>query len=376
MKRGKNSSPSTRNSATSGEVEFLVDGDEFFPRFIDRVSRAQESVRLQTYIFDNDDYAVTVGELLKRRSNEGIDVKVLLDGFGTISSTMADSESLPEHHDPPASVRLFLERDSEVNVRQKANPWFTGDHVKSTIIDQQLAYVGGMNIGREYRYDWHDLMMELRGPVVDKIAREFDIAWAHAGPLGDLGYVVEQARPFERRNTEPGKPMRVLLTSPGDYEIYNAQLEAARRAQSYIYVQNAYFTDDKLLRELVLARRRGVDVRVIIPMETDHGPITRSNILAANLMLENGIRVYIYPGFSHVKASIFDGWICVGSANFDRLSLRINRELNIASSDPGFASDLLETLFEPDFRASPELNGLIPERWVDHLVEIFGDYVY
>ncbi len=365
-----------RKSATSGEIEFLVDGERFFPRFIDRVSRAQESVRLQTYIFDNDDYAVGIGELLKRRSNEGVEVRVLLDGFGTITSTMADSESVPEHHEPPASVRRFLERDSQVQVRQKANPWFTGDHVKSTVIDQQLAYVGGMNIGREYRYDWHDLMMELRGPVVDKIAREFDIAWAHAGPLGDLGYVVEQARPFERRNTEPGKPMRVLLTSPGDYEIYNAQIEAARRAQSYIYVQNAYFTDDSLLRELVLARRRGVDVRVIIPMETDHGPITRSNILAANLMLENGIRVYIYPGFSHVKASIFDGWICVGSANFDRLSLRINRELNIASSDPGFASDLLETLFEPDFRASPELNGLIPERWVDHLVEIFGDYVY
>ena len=105
-------------------------------------------------------------------------------------------------------------------------------------------------------------------------------------------------------------------------------------------------------------------------------PITRSNILAANLMFENGIRVYIFPGFSHVKASIFDGWICVGSANFDRLSLRINRELNIASSDPEVAEDLIEQLFEPDFRRSAELNDPIPERWVDHLVEIFGDYVY
>lgn len=365
-----------RKSATSGEIEFLVDGDQFFPRFLDRISRAQESVRLQTYIFDNDDYAVGVGELLKRRSNEGIDVRVLLDGFGTITSTMAESESLPEDHEPPNSVRLFLERDSEVKVRQKSNPWFTGDHVKSTIIDQQVAYVGGMNIGREYRYDWHDLMMQLNGPVVDKIAREFDIAWSHAGPLGDLGFVFEQARPFDRRNTSPGKPMRVLLSGPGNYKIYNAQIEAARRAQSYIYVQNAYFTDDSLLRELVLARRRGVDVRVIIPMETDHGSITRSNILAANLMLENGIRVYIYPGFSHVKASIYDGWICVGSANFDRLSLRINRELNIASSDPEVARGLIENLFEPDFDTSPELNGPIPERWVDHLVEIVGDYVY
>ena len=362
--------------ATSGEIELLVDGEAFFARFIDNVSAASESVRLQTYIFDNDDYAVGIGELLKRRSNEGVDVKVLLDGFGTITGTMAQSESIPQHYRPPASVRRFLEADSRVDVRQKANPWFTGDHVKSTIVDQRVAFVGGMNIGREYRYDWHDLMMELRGPVVDDIAREFDIAWAHAGPLGDLGYLLAKADKDPPRNREAGYPLRLLLTGPGNYEIHQAQLQAARRARSYIYVQNAYFTDDKLLRELVLARRRGVDVRVIMPMETDHGPITRSNVLAANLMLEHGIRVYIYPGFSHVKASIFDGWVCIGSANFDRLSLRVNRELNIASSEAGFSAQVLERLFETDFLVSPELTEPIPERWVDHLVEILGDYLY
>jgi len=361
---------------TSGEAELLVDGEAFFARFIDTVTTASESVRLQTYIFDNDDYATGIGELLKRRSNEGIDVKVLLDGFGTITGTMADSESIPEHYRPPASVRRFLEADSRVDVRQKANPWFTGDHVKSTIVDQRVAFVGGMNIGREYRYDWHDLMMELRGPVVDEITHEFDIAWAHAGPLGDLGYLVAQAHKRETRNRQSGYPLRLLLTRPGNYEIYAAQLQAARRASNYIYVQNAYFTDDSLLRELVMARRRGVDVRVIIPLETDHGPLTRSNVLAANLMLEQGIRVYIYPGFSHVKASIFDGWACVGSANFDRLSLRLNRELNIAGSDPDFSAQVLERLFERDFLVSPELTEPIPERWADHLVEIVGDYLF
>jgi cardiolipin synthase len=361
---------------TSGSVELLVDGEEFFPRFIDSLTIAQESVRLQTYIFDNDDYAVQIGELLKRRSNEGVEVRVLLDGFGTIAGTMSESETLPEFHVPPPSVRRFLESDSKVEVRQKTNPWFTGDHVKSIVIDQNVAYVGGMNIGREYRYDWHDLMMELRGPVVDKLAREFDISWSHAGPMGDLGFLVGHARPFDERNRERGFPMRILLTAPGNYEIYDAQLRAIRRAQSHIYIQNAYFTDDRMLRELVLARRRGVDVRVVVPMETDHGPITRSNVLAVNVMLDNGIRVYIYPGFSHVKAAIYDGWACVGSANFDRFSLRLNRELNIASSDPALSGQLMERLFEPDFELSPELIERIPERWVDHLVEIVGDYLY
>jgi len=364
---------------SSGKVDILVDGETFFTRFIDTLTTAEKSVQMQTYIFDNDDYAVKIAELLKRRSNEGVDVKVLLDGLGTISGTMSDSQSLPEHHTPPDSVRFLLESDSQVNVRQKANPWFTGDHVKSTIIDHQVAFVGGMNIGREYRYDWHDLMMEIQGPVVDILRREFQVAWAHAGPLGDLGYLIsltKRIEPVERNKLDQDYPLRVLLTSTGNHDIYKTQLKAIRRAQSYIYIQNAYFTDDTLLRELVLARRRGVDVRVIVPMETDHGPINRSNVLAVNLMLEHGIRVYIFPGFSHVKAAIYDGWVCVGSANFDRLSLHLNRELNISSSHPEVAEQLLERLFEPDFRSSPELTEPIPERWVDHLVEIIADYIY
>lgn len=361
---------------TSGTTDILIDGQAFYTRFIDRVTSARKSIHLQTYIFDNDDYAIQIAELLKRRSNENIDVKVLLDGLGTITGTMSESESLPEHHLPPASVRRFLESGSQLNVRQKANPWFTGDHVKTTIIDEEIAFVGGMNIGREYRYDWHDLMVEMQGSVVESISREFKLAWGHAGPLGDLGYVIAQTTPTVTAASEAGYPLRILLTGPGNYEIFKAQLEAIKRAQSYIYIQNAYFTDDRLLRELVMARRRGVDVRLVIPLETDHGPITRSNILAVNLMLEQGIRVFIYPGFSHVKAAIYDGWVCFGSANFDRFSLRLNRELNIASSDPEVARQLLERLFEPDFQSSPELTERIPDRWVDHLVEIVGDYLY
>jgi len=106
----------------SGSVDILVDGGAFFTRFIDTVTTAEESVHMQTYIFDNDDYAVKIAELLKRRSNEGVDVKVLLDGLGTITGTMTDAESLPERHEPPASVRYLLESGSQVNVRQKANP--------------------------------------------------------------------------------------------------------------------------------------------------------------------------------------------------------------------------------------------------------------
>jgi phosphatidylserine/phosphatidylglycerophosphate/cardiolipin synthase-like enzyme len=131
-----------------------------------------------------------------------------------------------------------------------------------------------------------------------------------------------------------------------------------------------------MLYELAKARRRGVDVRVIMPLVTDRGPITRNNALAANAMLEHGVRVFIYPGMSHVKAAVFDGWACIGSANWDRWSFRINKELNIATSHPPAVAELADRLFEADFNASVELTDPFPERWTDYLLELVGDYVF
>ena len=366
----------TQRPTSTGTMRFLIDGQSFFTRFIDAVTSARSSISLRTYIFDNDDYAVRIGELLKRRSNEGIDVRILLDGLGTIVSTIERQPTLPENYQGPASVRRFLERDSEIDVRQASNPWLTGDHVKTAIIDGKLAFTGGMNIAREYRYDWHDLMIELRGPIVDDLQFEFEKAWAHAGLLGDLNYVVARFRPRPEEAGESGHPVRALFTRPGNHEIFRAQREAIRGAQRYIYVQNAYFTDDAMLYELASARHRGVDVRVIMPLVTDRGPITRNNALAANAMLEHGIRVFIYPGMSHIKAAVFDGWACIGSANWDRWSFRINKELNIATSEPAAVGELERRLFERDFANSVELVEPFPERWTDHLLEVVGDYLF
>ena len=170
----------TGRTASRGQLSYLVGGEAFFTRFIDAVVAAQDSIHLRTYIFDNDDYANKIGNLLKRRSNEGVDVKLLLDGLGTIISTAETQDTLPSDWQGNESVRRFLETDSNINVRQADNPWFSGDHVKTIVIDHRLAFTGGMNIAREYRYDWHDLMVEVQGPVIDILRDEFHKAWAHA----------------------------------------------------------------------------------------------------------------------------------------------------------------------------------------------------
>jgi phosphatidylserine/phosphatidylglycerophosphate/cardiolipin synthase-like enzyme len=100
-----------------------------------------------------------------------------------------------------------------------------------------------------------------------------------------------------------------------------------------------------------------------------------SNALAANAMLEQGIRVFLYPGMSHVKAAVFDGWACLGSANCDNLSFHTNKELNIATSHAPTVDELLERLFKADFAQSVELTEPFPERWSDYLTEIMVDYL-
>ena len=356
----------------TGEIRFLVGGGEYFGRLIESIEAAQESIDVRTYIFDNDDFAVAMADKLRDRSSD-VPVRVMIDSIGNMLATQDDPESLPEEHKHPMVMSRYLERRSDVRVRKMTNPWFTGDHTKTTIIDGKTAFVGGMNIGREYRYDWHDMMMEVTGPVVDRLQFESDKAWSRGGMLGDLAGAIRFLRGKNERAGEHGYPVRVLQTKNFNSQIYKAQLAAIQNARSYILIQNAYFSDDRMIYELARARHRGVDVRVIIPSHGNHGPLNASNKITINKLLRHGVRVYEYPGMSHIKAAIYDGWMCVGSANLDKLSLKVNKELNLATSDPVTVDALFDQVFIPDLLKSREITVPVRVTPATYFVEIVVD---
>jgi len=360
----------TRND--TGKIKFLVDGDEYFGRLMETIEGSEKSIDIRTYIFDNDDFAVAMADYLKERSEE-VRVRVMVDGIGNMLALQADPESLPDDHEHPLSMNMYMERESDIKVRKMTNPWTVGDHTKTTIIDEKIAFVGGMNIGREYRYDWHDIMMEVTGPVVDQLQFESDKAWARGGLFGDLANAVRFLQGKNENADRDGYPVRILQTKNFDSQIHKAQIAAIQNAQSHIIIENAYFSDDRTIYELAKARRRGVDVRVIIPSKGNHGPLNASNKVTINKLLEHGIRVYEYPGMSHVKAAIYDGWICVGSANFDKLSLKINKELNLATSDPATVDALLNQVFIPDLKASREIVEPVEVPMTAYIYEIAVD---
>ena len=345
---------------TPARLQLLIDGDAYFPTLVQAIQDARESVLIRLYIFDTDPYALQLADLLKERSKT-IRVQVLLDHLGSLSAARVAGR-LPygggyPYAGAPRSIVEYLQAGSKVTVRTVANPWMTSDHTKSIIVDGQRAFLGGMNIGQEYRYEWHDAMVEVEGPVVAQLARDFELAWAQAAIGGDLAKLTRSMETLPKPSAPPPGAIgvRTLYTRTANPEILIAQLAAIRAARSYIYIEQPYVSDDEMIAALVDARRRGVDVRVVLPTAGDSGFMNAANLVATNVFLRNGVRVYAYPGMTHVKAAIYDGWACLGSANFDKLSLRINRELDIATSEPVFVATLRRDLFERDFAKSREV---------------------
>lgn len=359
-----------------GSMQALIDGEAFFVALVQAIQAARESVDIRLYIFDSDDYALRIADLLKARSRE-IRVRVLVDRLGTLTAGQAPPQSpYYSRKQTPLSIADYLRTDSNVEVRAVDNPWLTSDHTKVIVVDRSLAYIGGMNIGREYRYEWHDLMVEVKGPIVGRLSKDFEKRWAHTGIGGDLAFFIASLKeePGSGAADEPDFiDIRPLYTRTGDAQILRAQLAAIREAKARIYIEQPYVSDDELIAELIKARRRGVDVRVVLPTRNDSGFMNSANLLAARAFINNGVRVYGYPGMTHVKAALYDGWATVGSANFDKLSLRINQETNLATSDPRFVERLRRELFEADFARSQEWTEARPVGWNDYIAEFIAD---
>lgn len=361
-----------------GTVELLIDGAEYFTRFSRGLRESRDSVDVQMYIFDRDDFAVQSANELKAASQR-VPVRVLFDDVGSLFAGNTEPDTPPPPgFTPPDDMAVYLRDGSDVEVRKLHNVFMTSTHSKIITLGPSLAYTGGMNIGREYRSEWHDLMAELRGPVVGLLQEEFDHAWARADAMGDWRWLW----PFDRKRgrkapaTElpPGTfDIRVLRTRPFDYEIQKAIHLAIENARRRIWIQNPYFADDTLVRKLIEARRRGVDVRVILPEDADARVLNENNTATGSVMVEHGIRVFIYPRMTHVKAALFDGWALIGSANYDRLSLRLNEEVNICYSDHAAVRQLEERLFERDFRASREKSTPDPLTGATILSELAAD---
>lgn len=358
-----------------GSLKWLVDGKRFFPDFDRELAAATKSVDLQVYIFDNDDIAVRYADRLKARAHD-IPVRVMFDDMGSsFAQTSPPETPAPEGFFPPANMVSYLRGGSPIRVRRTLNPWLVADHSKLILVDRRIAYIGGMNIGREYYNEWHDLMIRIEGPVVRSFQRDFNRTWRKAGWSGDFALFRTPAS-VRKPAPVPGEiPLRILRTDPaeGRYEILKSTLLAIRAAKKRIWIENPYVAHDDITIALEDAARRGVDVRMILPARGDSTIMDIANIDVARRLILAGGKIYNYPLMTHMKVMICDNWATVGSANLDTLSMRINRELNIAFNDPGQVNELIRTVFMPDFRLSKRRRLKDTESFIAPIAEAIAD---
>ncbi|MBM4152107.1 MAG: phosphatidylserine/phosphatidylglycerophosphate/cardiolipin synthase family protein [Kiritimatiellaceae bacterium] len=333
----------------AGDAQLILNGDAFFPLFEKAIMGATNQIHLKTYLFDNDDVAKSIADVLKLRSRD-INIRILYDSTGTRLSWNANAPSLPTNYTYEVYDMIrYLGKDSRITLRRANHTFFTSEHSKYFLIDQHTAFFGGMNIGREYRYDWRDAMFELQGPVVNELELHFENAWV----------IAEGGTPKATRtpttNSVQGGDLYLIQTTPLKAHIYAGQLRAIRNAKQSIYIENPYLWNTSIVYALCAARKRGVDVRVTIPSAVNHNIGISANKQTVQRLLDHGVRVFIYTGMTHVKAAVYDQWACFGSANFDDLSLHKNYELNIFTDNHAIVRQIKQDLLEGGQRASTEI---------------------
>ncbi|MCP3899570.1 MAG: hypothetical protein GY707_07650, partial [Desulfobacteraceae bacterium] len=164
------------NKPFKGDIRILLSGEKFFPVLENDVLNAKKYVNVSTYIFDNDNYAVSFADLLKKKSKD-IQVKVISDLLGSVTAWENSENNNESTEIDNQNIFYYLTEDSKIKLRKSRNIWLASDHTKMIAIDGEKVFFGGMNIGNEYRYDWRDMMFEVKGDLTNEFQKIFDRSW-------------------------------------------------------------------------------------------------------------------------------------------------------------------------------------------------------
>ena len=335
----------------------LPDGEQFFPRMLAAIEGAARQVELELYLLEAGRCAERLVDALARAALRGIPVRCLFDAFGS------------RHLGARLAARL---RGAGVQLRHY-NPlgWRHGmrnlyrDHRKLLLVDGERAWVGGAGATDEFwspdsgASRWHELMVELAGPLVADWQTLFERQWqASAAPHAWRPYVRPAAYLLPRAQPGVGLGRVAYADSRQHRDILRALLRQLAHARGRVWLATPYFLPSwRVRRALRKAAQRGVEVRLLLAGRlTDHAAVRYAGQRYYPRLLKSGVRIYEYlPRFLHLKAVLVDDWLSIGSCNFDHWTLRFNLEANLEAHDPQLTADLEES-FVADFAQSREID--------------------
>ncbi|WP_370875161.1 cardiolipin synthase [Metabacillus malikii] len=317
------------------DFELIVDGNHLFKDLFHTIQKSKESIHILFYIVRNDQISHDFLSLLAEKASQGVDVKLLVDHIGsyrlkkkTISKLKTKGVKFSYTH----KVRLpFIFYTSQAR-----------NHRKISVIDGKTAYLGGFNVGKEYLGHklkfglWRDYHLKITGEGVTDLQRQFLKDWFDStgeNYLDKTAYFPEQYQ---------GSSTHHYIATYGIH-LKKHVIDFIQSAEQEIFICTPYFIPGKeLLNELLLALKRGVRVRLMVPMKSDHPFVKEASFPYYGKLIPAGCEVYrFYQGFYHAKVIIIDDRLCdIGTANFDKRSQYLNDEMNCVIYDSVFINEL------------------------------------
>ncbi|HHT43710.1 MAG TPA: cardiolipin synthase [Firmicutes bacterium] len=325
-------------------------GDLAFPAMLEELEKAQRFIFLEYYIIDEGTMWESILNILARKAQEGVDVRLIYDDLGCIFK-------LPQkYHQKLESMGIKTERFHPLTPILSASVNYR-DHRKLMIIDGHTGFTGGINLADEYinafeKYGhWKDSAFLVKGEAVWSLTVMFLAMWEYLrGEQDDL----EDFRPPKLEDLPPASGfIQPFADNPLDDETVSETVyfNLINRARDYVYITTPYLIlDNEMVTALTSAAKTGVDVRIITPHVPDKPPVHAVTRSYYPILLQSGVRIYEYtPGFMHSKAAIADDKVgVVGSVNLDYRSLYMAFENAVwlygTDSVLQIKEDFLETL--------------------------------
>jgi cardiolipin synthase A/B len=333
------------------QFELLVDGANYFPRMLQAIADAQQSIELEMYLVSSGQVFSQFQQALVTAAQRGVHIRILLDGFGSKELKPQDRAALSV---PGIELAYF----NQLRWRQGVSNLLR-DHRKLLLIDRQLAFVGGTGITDEFLHDskqpvWHEVMLVSQGPVVDDWLSLFERTWLG---LRRSWFKSQRIQSLVRQRGE--QRGRVCASNgPRAHHVAQSLYQQLARGQRRVWLVTPYFLPSLQLRRLLIAcARRRLDVRVLVPGQlTDHPAVRHASRRHYARLLRRGVRIFEFqPRFVHAKIALCDDWVSLGSTNFDRWNMLWNLDANQEIDDVRFASEVTAML-NTDFEHSEELH--------------------
>ena len=338
------------HQVAGNQLLLLQNGTAFFPQLCADVDAAQHSIYLETYIFAADETGRMVADALQRAAARGVEVRVLLDGFG--------SAELPQHwvdelRMAGVEVEWFRQKISPFTLRRSR---LRRMHRKLAVMDGEVAFVGGINIiddiaeYSDFSVPRLDYAVRVQGPVAGEIHAAMRrlwsaVSWANFRERGKRIQRFVFDRP--KHVATPGITFLLRDNLRHRRDIERAYLNAIMGAQHEIIIANAYFLPGRAFRRaLKQASQRGIRVVLLLQGKVEYRLQHYATHALYDQLLAAGIEIYEYQAsYLHAKVAVVDSqWATVGSSNIDPFSLLLAREANLAVQDAGFAGELRANL--------------------------------